>query len=266
MSTLEERFQQGTEIQTMLGAGEQGRVSVPGPRELAPDLRRMADEALFGVIWARPGLKTLYRELSTTSVLVVKERSNQLRAHIVNCLNLGMTPQQVIEVFMHLVFYGGLPPAFNAMGVAKEIFDQRGIQYTPELIYDPAEDPETLYQRGMAKRREIMGDAPPSPDGGPITDVEREFSRLIAEYMWGSVWTRPGLDMPSRSVCSLSALTALGHERQIRVHVRGALRVGFTQEQVVEILVQTSFYAGFPAARTAIDIANEVFREGPGAD
>ena len=70
---------------------------------------------------------------------------------------------------MHLVFYGGLPPAFNAMGVAKEIFDQRGIQYTPELIYDPAEDPETLYQRGMAKRREIMGETLPlAPTVDPL--------------------------------------------------------------------------------------------------
>ncbi len=260
MTTLEERFQKGAEIRARFGGGRPGPGSVPGVWELAPDLNRIAGEALFGSIWPRTALKIQHKEMSTVSVLAVLERENQLRQHIGNALNLGLTPEQVIEVFIHLAFYGGIPASLNAIGMAREVFDRRGIRFTPQQVYNPEDEPETLYQRGVEKRRELMGDSPPGSGGGPITNAEREFNRLTTEYLWGSVWTRPALSIQDRSICTLSALTALGRERQLKSHVRGALRIGFTQEQIVEVFIHTTFYAGLPAARTAIDIANEVFR------
>jgi 4-carboxymuconolactone decarboxylase len=95
---------------------------------------------------------------------------------------------------------------------------------------------------------------------GPVTQAEREFNRLTTEYYWGSVWNRPGLDLQSRSICTLSALTALGRESQLRSHIRGALNIGLTQEQIVEVFIHTTFYCGLPFVRSAIDAANEIFR------
>jgi 4-carboxymuconolactone decarboxylase len=262
MATLEERFEKGTEILSRLGGGQPGSGSVPASRDLAPDMHHIAREALFGSIWPRAGLKIEHREMCTLSVLTVLERENQLRQHIMSSLNLGLSAEQVVEVLIHLAFYGGVPASFNAMGIAKEVFDQRGIRFAPQQVYNPGDDPEALYQRGVEKRTELMGEASPSAGSGPATNAEREFNRLTTEYLWGSIWTRPGLEIQDRSVCTLSALTALGRERQLRGHIRGALRIGFTQEQVVEIFIHATFYAGLPAARTAIDIANEIFREG----
>jgi 4-carboxymuconolactone decarboxylase len=261
MTTLDERFQQGVNTRARMGGGTPTAGSVPASREMAPDLHRIAGEALFGSIWTRPALSVTQREMSTLSVLTVLQRQQQIRQHTGNALNMGLTPEQIIEIFIHLAFYGGVPSAFNAMGIAKEVFEARGVSFTPQLVYNPNDDPETLYQRGIVKRRELMGDAAPGGGAGPVTQAERDLTRLTSEYLWGSIWTRPGLDIKSRSLCTLSALMALGWERQLRSHIRGALRIGFTPEEIVEIFVHAMFYAGLPATRTAIDVANEIFRE-----
>ena len=259
MTTLNERQKKGWEIRERFGGGVASPGSVPASREVAPDLHRIADEALFGSIWQRPALKIEHREMITLSALTVLQRENQLTRHVSNAVNLGLTPQQVIEVMIHAAFYGGVPTAFNAMGVAKRVFDERGIDYSPQLVFDPDETPDDLFQRGAARRLELMG-PPAGPPPEPVTQAEREFNRLTTEYYWGSVWTRPGLDLESRSICTLAVLTVLGREGPLRSHIQGALNIGISEERIVEVFIHTTFYGGLPFTRAAIDIANEVFR------
>ena len=170
-----------------------------------------------------------------------------------NALNLGLTPQQVIEVMIHASWYGGVPTAFNAMGVAKEVFDGLGIEFEPQLVFDPSETPDDLYRRGAARREELMGPPPSSvQEGGrpgPVTQAERDFNRLSTEYYWGSVWNRPGLELAERSICTLACLTVLGREGPLRSHINGALHVGLTPEEIVEVFIHTTFYGGIPFTR-----------------
>ena len=193
------------------------------------------------------------------SVLTVLQRENQLRRHVANAVVLGLSAEQVIEVMIHASFYGGVPTAFTSMGVAQEVFEANDIPFTPQLVYDANETPEDLYQRGVRRREELMGPSTGNA-AGPVTQAEREFTRLTTEYYWGSVWTRPGLDLQSRSICTLSALTVLGREGPLRNHITGALNIGLTQEEIVEVFIQTTFYGGLPFTRAAMDIANEIFR------
>ena len=259
MTTLDERYQKGLEIRTKFGGGTPRSGWATESGELAPDLYRIIDEALFGSIWQRPGLKAEHREMSTLTVLTVLQKESQLRRHTGNALNLGLTPEQIIEVFIHAAFYSGIPTALNTLAIAKEVFAERGIDFTPQRVFDTTETPDDLYERGAARRRELMGE-PSASALGPVTQAERDFNRLTTEYYWGSVWTRPGLDLESRSICTLSALTALGREGPLRSHIRGALNIGLTQEQIVEVFIHTSFYCGLPFTRAAIDLANEIFR------
>ena len=102
---------------------------------------------------------------------------------------------------------------------------------------------------------------PPASGGqGPVTQAEKDFGRLTQEYYWGSIWTRPGLTLPERSICTMAALTALGRESQLASHIRGGLNVGLTQEEIVEVFIHATFYCGLPFVRSAIDLANEIFR------
>ena len=259
MASLEERYQAGLETRRKFGGGSIGPGSVPGSNDMAPDLHRIAAEALFGSIWTRPGLATEHREMSTLSVLCVLQRENQLRQHIANALNLGLTAQQVIEVFIHVSYYGGVPVAFNAMGIAKQVFESKGVDFQPLLVHDPSDSPDDLYNRGVELRQKYMGPAYGGGRGEPVTQAERDFQRLTGEYYWGSVWTRPGIDLEARCICTLSALTALGREGPLESHIRAGLNIGFTPERIMEVLIHTAYYAGLPFVRGAMDVANRVF-------
>ncbi len=259
MASLEERYQAGLETRRKFGGGTVGSGSVPGSNEMAPDLHRIAAEALFGSIWPRPGLATEHREMSTLSVLCVLQRENQLRQHIANALNLGLTPQQVIEVFIHVSYYGGVPTAFNAMGIAKEVFENKGVDFEPLLVHNPSDSPDDLYNRGVELREKYMGASYGGGRPEPVTQAERDFLRLTGEYYWGSVWTRPGIDLEARCICTLSALTALGREGPLESHIRAGLNIGFTPERIMEVFIHTAYYAGLPFVRAAMDVANRVF-------
>jgi 4-carboxymuconolactone decarboxylase len=259
MTTLDERFQKGIATRTKFGGGTLTAGSTPLAWPMAPDLERIAGEFLFGSVWHRPALKDKQREMITLTCLTVLKRDNQTRRHLSNALNLGLTPIEIVEVLMHSMFYSGVPATLDALAIAREVFERRGIDYTPQLVFDSTETPDELYDRGVARRIEYMG--PPASGGlGPVTQAEREFGRLTAEYYWGSIWTRPGLTLPERSICTMAALTALGRESQLASHIRGGLNVGLTQEEIVEVFIHATFYCGLPFVRSAIDLANEIFR------
>ena len=117
------------------------------------------------------------------------------------------------------------------------------------------------YEAGMEVRREVLGDAHVDRAVARTTDFTRDFQEYITRVAWGSVWTRPGLDRRTRSAITLTALTALGREGELELHVRGALRNGLTPDEISEILIHTSVYAGVPAANAAFAIAQRVIDE-----
>lgn len=119
----------------------------------------------------------------------------------------------------------------------------------------------TRYDDGMTVRREVLGDAHVDAATAAITDLTEDFQRLITEYAWGSIWTRPGLDRKSRSMITLTALIARGHHEEFAMHLRAALRNGLTVDEIKEVILQSAIYCGVPDANTAFRIAREVFAE-----
>ena len=261
MATLEERFQKGLEMRGRL-AGGQGRIfrgAVPSAYELAPDMYRITTESLYGSIWSRPGLDLKYRAIATVTVAAI-QLTTQVRSHVRNALNVGLTPEEIIEILMMIAFYGGIPAAYNALAVTKEVFEERGLRVTLPETFDPSVEPNTLYERGVAKHTELIPDVfgyhPTEP-----TREERVLDVLMHEYLWGAVWTRPGLDMKSRIVCALAALVVRGqYDLSVRRMIEGALRFGLTRTEIMEIGMQLAFYVGVLPARAFMHIANTVFR------
>lgn len=117
------------------------------------------------------------------------------------------------------------------------------------------------YQRGWDKLREIDGAAGERVVAG-LHDIAPDFARYLIEFPFGDVYSRPGLDLKSRKIAVVAALTALGNAApQLRVHINGALNVGCSRQEVVEVIMQMAVYAGFPAALNGLSAAREVFRE-----
>ncbi len=114
------------------------------------------------------------------------------------------------------------------------------------------------HDAGMEVRRAVLGDAHVDRAIERTTDFTAPFQEFITRYAWGGVWTRGELDRRTRSVITLSVLTALGRENEIAMHVRAGLRNGLTPAEIGEIFIHTAIYAGVPAANSAFAIAQEV--------
>lgn len=95
-----------------------------------------------------------------------------------------------------------------------------------------------------------------------LKDIAPDLARYIIEFPFGDVYSRPGLDLKSREIATIAALTALGNAvSQLKVHINGALNVGVSPQEIIEIIIQMAVYAGFPAALNAMYAAKEVFKE-----
>jgi 4-carboxymuconolactone decarboxylase len=117
------------------------------------------------------------------------------------------------------------------------------------------------YQQGWAKLQEIDGEAGERVIES-LEEIAPDLGRYIIEFAFGDIYSRPGLDLKSREIATVAALTALGNAQpQLKVHIHGALNVGCTREEIIEVILQMAVYAGFPAALNGIAIARTVFQE-----
>ncbi|WP_432496092.1 bifunctional 3-oxoadipate enol-lactonase/4-carboxymuconolactone decarboxylase PcaDC [Kineococcus auxinigenes] len=128
----------------------------------------------------------------------------------------------------------------------------------------PAAQRRTLgeqYAAGMRVRREVLGAAHVDRATAGVDDVTRDFQEMITRYAWGGIWTREGLSRRERSMVTLTALIARGHHEELAMHLRAAVRNGLTQQEIVEVLLQSAIYCGVPDANTAFRVYREVLAE-----
>ena len=91
---------------------------------------------------------------------------------------------------------------------------------------------QELYEKGQQLRRKILGDRYVDAAAKSTTDFNRPFQELIAEYVWGTLWSRPGLDHRTRALINLGMLTALGRTEEVKIYLRAAANVGVTTEAI----------------------------------
>ncbi len=93
-----------------------------------------------------------------------------------------------------------------------------------------------------------------------LKDIAPDFATYLIEFPFGDIYSRPGLDLKSREIATVAALTALGNAApQLKVHIGAALNVGCSKDEIIEIIMQMAVYAGFPAALNGLAAAKEVF-------
>lgn len=124
---------------------------------------------------------------------------------------------------------------------------------------------QNRYDRGLARLNEIDGEAGVRVIDG-LSDIAPDFARYLIEFPFGDIYARPGLDLRSREIAVVAALTAMGNAApQLKVHIEGALNVGVSRNELVEVMMQMAVYAGFPAALNGLFAAKEVFAARDGA-
>src|SRR5690606_2730418 len=125
-----------------------------------------------------------------------------------------------------------------------------------------SDEPSELYRRGIAARRKVLGDEYVDSVTTDLTELDREWQRLVTEHAWGDIWGREsGMSLKQRSLNNLCILAALNRPHELEIHIKGAIRNGVTVEEIRETFLQVAVYAGMPAGLDAFKIAKRVLRD-----
>ena len=120
---------------------------------------------------------------------------------------------------------------------------------------------ESRFERGLRKLGEIDGEQGERIVAG-LADIAPDFARYLIEFPFGDIYARPGLDLRTREIATVAALTAMGNALpQLKVHIHGALNVGCSRVEITEAIMQMAVFAGFPAALNGLAAAKAVFVE-----
>ncbi len=123
-----------------------------------------------------------------------------------------------------------------------------------------SDDDDDLLSRGRAVQAELWPATATGPTGQfPAAKLAPDFYRYVAESAFGMLWSRPNLAIRDRSLVTVAQLAALGKTTELRAHLVGARNVGISQDELVEVLMQTAAYAGVPTANEALKVAADVF-------
>lgn len=247
--TREELRRQGDAMQTRL-------------RGDGPDQPRgfgtLLTEAVFGGIWSRPGLEPSDRMICTLAALGVMPRLRALQRLIAAALDLGLAPAAIREVLIQAALYAGFSAAEETLEVAAQVFAARGVAFPA----DPPADVslEELASRGRATMQTLHGDRALLGYAAPDNPVTGALYSLAIQYGYGDIWSRPGLDRRERALVAVAAFAALRLPEQVQKFGQSALNVGLTKAQVIEAVIQTAPYSGFPPALNALAALSVVFR------
>lgn len=225
--------------------------------DLAPGLHRLAEEAVWGSVWARPGLALEDRMLATLSALTSQQRLPQLKRYVGAALHIGLPPRTIQEVFVHCGLYAGFPTILNSVALANEVFAEKGVD-VPETEM-PDLDAEALMALGRETMFKLHGPRAERGYAAPDNPMTGGLYTTAIAYGYGDIWDRPDLDHRQRCVCAVASFTAIDHMNQVVKFGQAALNCGLTKQQVIEAIMQTGPYTGFPRALNALAALGDAF-------
>ncbi len=223
-------------------------------RDVFPDFMNVVTEKhLFGEIWSRPLLSLRERCMITLAILISFRFSHELKSHMRYALNCGLTVEEVLEIIMQSANYTCWGAGVDALQAAKEVFGSGRKGKSPK--YSALE----LQEKGRGVLRQLYGSEDRDELFSLIGKVCPDFLKVITEeHLFGEVWSRPGLSLRDRCMIALAILIARRFGDEIKAHMRYALNVGLSREEILEIILHTANYtcwgAGVDATRTGKDI------------
>ena len=208
-----------------------------------PLLGELTTSVVYGEIWERPQLSKRDRSLITIAALQALYRPPILCRHLDLGLENGLTQEEIRELIVHVSFYAGWPGGVAASGMAGDVFRERDLPESPSA--------SPWVEQGGTEEYTT----------GPYAAVPR-LGELTNSLLYGDIWERPQLSKRDRSMITVAALQALYFTDQLRGHIGRALdENGVTPEELSEIILHLTFYAGWPAAVNAGALAAEAFEE-----
>lgn len=271
MGDPQTREKRGLDVLGTLGGSEEAARGMRGFFDSMGALGDIAVRTGAGEIWAREEFSRRDRSLVVISFLTALARDLELRQHIAGGLNHGLSRDEVDEIFVQVAPYAGLPVALAGAGAAAAVMagrDGTDSRETPPARGEAKEDDQRRAD-GVEVLRTLLG----QPEGADMGFAENgtleslgEMGRLVLDYAFGDVWSRPQLSRRDRSLIVISVLTALNLHHELEIHLGGALNHGVTRCEIEEVMLTAVVYGGFPRAIDGMHLAQKVFatRDGEG--
>lgn len=244
----ETQRQRGAQVGTQLGLA----VS----REAAPGVDDFLAEVVYAGIWDRPGLARPDRAICTLAALSVLQRLPPLKAVTATALDLGLSARSILEVFVQVGLYAGFVTTETSAAAAQEVFAARGVTVPDEP--PRADTLEELDRMGREVMAKLHGERANQGYAAPGNAITGELYPAAIRYGYGELWSRPGLDHRQRMLCAIAGFCAMGLESQLRKFAKSGLNVGLSRQEIVEAVIQTGPYGGFPRALNGLAILSEV--------
>ncbi len=224
----------------------------PAATESAPGFEDFMAELEFAGIWDRPNLAKPDRAICTLAALSVLQRLDALDGMTATALDLGLSPRNIVEVFVQVGLYAGFVTTRASAKVAHRVFAQRKLSI-------PAEPPRTdslgeLDRIGHEVMAKLHGARATGGYAAPNNAITGALYPSAIRYGYGELWSRPGLDHRQRMLCAIAAFTAMGLESQLEKFSASALNVGLSKAEIIEAVIQTGPYGGFPRALNGLGI------------
>ncbi len=246
--------------------GEAGERVVNGLKDISPDLGRFIIEYSFGDIYSLPLLDNKSKEVAAVASLVAQRAIPEMKVHFNGALNSGCTVNEVKELVLHMSAYIGFPKTICAMNTLKEVLTERkteGIndKQGKETITN---DNRTRYDRGSeylfqldANQEQLLKET--------YDDFSPELVHFVIEYGYGDIYSRETLDKKYRQIATISALTTMGNApSQLNFHICAGLNIGLTADEIKEVMLLMSVYAGFPASINGMNCLKEIVNDSKG--
>jgi 4-carboxymuconolactone decarboxylase len=228
-----------------------------GSSEQPPGLANLLTEASFGGVWTRPGLSLSDRLLCTIAALATGPRLRSLRRYLAAGLDHGLDAAAIREILVQAALYAGFSSAEETLPLLAEILGDRDIPF-PD---DPPEDAslEELTHRGTDLMHALHGDRARLGYAAPDNPVTGALYPTAIQYGYGEIWSRPGLERRQRALVAVAGFTALRLPEQAGKFGQSALNVGLSKTEVIEAIIQTAPYTGFPPALNALGALSTAF-------
>jgi 4-carboxymuconolactone decarboxylase len=226
------------------------------PRHVPSELADLLSEITHGAVWNRPGLSAQDRMLCTITALAANVRLAPLKRHVGPALDLGLTPVALQEICLQALLYSGFVNLEDVFEVLGEVFAARGV--TPPPAPRDMASLEELSARGTDRMNSIHGTRAQQGYADPGNMITGAMYPAAIRYGYGALWFRPGLDVRQRALVSVAAFTSLRMAEQVKKFSQSAINAGVTKTEIVEAIIQTAPYGGFPPALNALGGISEV--------
>jgi 4-carboxymuconolactone decarboxylase len=202
------------------------------------------------------------RMLLTLAALMSRQRMNQLRTYLNSALNIGVTVAQIEDVFGQCSAHAGFPATVNALELLRDVMETRGMEIRPLENAAPHGDDslDELDHRGRALRTQLFGEEGPQDAAATPAQV---LAQIENRYVFGELLQRTALSLPDRVACTIASLTALRGVDELARWFGAGRRVGLTDEQLGEAILQVAHYVGFPAAKEAMKVLERSLSSSP---